>query len=185
MCRVSSSPMWRPGLAGVDGLIHPIAVRNISAPAGFARADVDHIRIRRSHGNRADGHDSRLVRHRRPGEAAIGRFPNAAGNRSEIISLRIAGDARYCERASAAKRTDLAPLHCLQCIFIERLRTQSRASQSNQKHRQQERNKLSSNVSDHSSSSPPKAFVCTSTTAGSIPRGRMVHPAPQSAPKTV
>ena len=52
-----------------------------------------------------------LVEKRRPIRAAVDCFPNAARDRAKIISARLAGNAFDRQRASAAERPDLSPLH--------------------------------------------------------------------------
>src|SRR5215469_231192 len=43
-----------PGLAGVDGFVHAIAHHDVSTDAGFAGADIDHIRVGWSDGDSPD-----------------------------------------------------------------------------------------------------------------------------------
>ena len=55
-----------PGLAGVGGLIHTVAVRDVAARAGGARPHVDDVRVGVGDGHRADRADVDLpVRHGR------------------------------------------------------------------------------------------------------------------------
>ena len=120
----------RPGLSGVSGLVHAVAVGDVAADAGFAGANVDDVGVRRSDGDRADGHDGGLVRERRPRRAAVHGLPDAASDGAEVIRIRIACDAGHGKRAAAAEGSNLAPLHCFQRIFVERLRERANGKNS-------------------------------------------------------
>ena len=130
-------PDVRPGLSAIHGFVHSIAVRNISANARFARAHVNHVRIRRRHCDRTHGHDPGLVRHRRPRDPAVRRFPGTARHGPEIIGLGIARHAGYREGAPATKWAHLAPFHPLECVFVECLRMQRNNRQSKKARDQQ------------------------------------------------
>src|SRR5205823_14955076 len=54
-----------------------------------------------------------------PSRAAIARFPNTAGDRAEIISLRIAWNTFDRESAPTAERPDLAPLHPIKQLLVD------------------------------------------------------------------
>src|SRR5262249_42947549 len=70
-------PVVLPGPAGVGGLVDAVAGRDVAADVGLAGADVDHVRVRRGDGQGADGRDRLVVEDRLPGEAAVGRLPDA------------------------------------------------------------------------------------------------------------
>ena len=59
----------------------------------------------------ADGGNALLVEERIPGDAAVGGFPDAAGDRAKIIGVWLAGYADDSQDPAATKRTDQAPLH--------------------------------------------------------------------------
>ena len=82
-----------PGLAAIDGLVNSIAMRNIAADASLSCAYVNNVWVRWRDGDAADGGGSLLVKHRSPGDRAIGGLPDAAARRAEVIGCRIAGDA--------------------------------------------------------------------------------------------
>ena len=52
-----SQPDVSPGAPAVDGLVHAVAVGDIAANAGFARADVDDVVVARRYRDRADRGD--------------------------------------------------------------------------------------------------------------------------------
>src|SRR5581483_8141692 len=112
----------RPGLTGVHGFIHPVAEGDVAANAGFAGADVDDVGIGRRHGNAADGRDRLLIEERNPGDAGVGGFPDAAGDRAEIIRVGIAGNAGDREDATATEWSDETPFHFLERVLVESLR---------------------------------------------------------------
>ena len=115
----------RPRFSAVHGLVHSVAIRNISANARFARAHVHHIRIGRRHGHRANGH--------------VFRLPHAARHGSEIISSRITRHAGHGQRAPAAKWPNLPPFHALQRLVIQGLRMNRFLPRPQRPHRQQKR----------------------------------------------
>ena len=129
----------RPRFSAVHGLVHSVAIRNISANARFARAHVHHIRIGRRHGHRANGHDSGLVCHRHPCQPTVFRLPHAARHGSEIISSRITRHAGHGQRAPAAKWPNLPPFHALQRLVIQGLRMNRFLPRPQRPHRQQKR----------------------------------------------
>ncbi len=109
-----------PIAAAIDGLINAVAIGDIAAERGLAGAGVDRVVIARRDRDRADRRRGMLlVEHRLPVGAAVGRFPHAACDRAEIISVRLTRDAFDRDRASAAERSDLAPLHAAPELFVE------------------------------------------------------------------
>src|SRR5579863_3705130 len=46
-----------PGLAPIERLIYPVAVRDVAADTGFAGAGIHDVRVRRSDGDTADRRD--------------------------------------------------------------------------------------------------------------------------------
>ncbi len=109
-----------PVPAAIDGLINAVAVGDIAAQRRLARAGIDRVVIARRDRERTDrGSGMLLVEHRLPVGAAVGRFPDAAGDRAEIISVRLTRDAFDRDRAAAAKGSDLAPLHSAPELFVE------------------------------------------------------------------
>ncbi len=107
-----------PGLAGIDRLENPSAVRGIAADRRFAGADVNHIVIGRRNGDRADRGDRLLVEQRNPIRAAIGSFPHAAGYCAKVICVRLARHAFNRQGAPAAKGTNLSPPHPIEQLFV-------------------------------------------------------------------
>ena len=60
-----------------------------------------------------------LVENRHPIPAAVNCFPNAAGNRAEIVSIELISNAFDGEYAATTERSDLSPLHSAPQFFIE------------------------------------------------------------------
>ena len=101
-----------PGFAGVVRTIDAIAEGDVAANAGFAAASINHVGIGIGDGDAADrGGGGLLIEERIPGIAAVGGFPDAAGDRAEIVGVRLAGHTRNGQGAAAAERADEAPLH--------------------------------------------------------------------------
>ena len=116
MARLSRRPMFFQVLPPVERLVDAIALRNIAADAGLARAYINGVAIGIGHGQAANGTASLFIEDRRPGHGAVGGLPDSAASRAEIVSRGIAGDAGSGQRASAAKGADEAifmPLNSL------------------------------------------------------------------------
>ena len=75
-----------PGLAGVDGFVHAVALHDVAAQFGFAHADVDHVGIGFGDRHGADRRALQLtVGDRAPGQAAIGGLPQTAAGGAEVV----------------------------------------------------------------------------------------------------
>ncbi len=109
-----------PRLAGVDRFVHPVSAHDVAADASFSGANIDDVGIGFGNGQRTDGRGSilLLVKERLPIEPAIGSFPYAARNASEIIGVVLADDAGDGENASAAKRSDEAIVERFPRAFV-------------------------------------------------------------------
>ena len=81
-----------PGGAGIDGFIDPVTVRIIAPRLGVAGGDVNNVRVGRRNGNVTDSAHRLAVKNRKPGDAAIGRFPDTTGSSTKIIGCRITTD---------------------------------------------------------------------------------------------
>src|SRR5262249_54852734 len=99
----------RPGLAGVAGSVHTVAVRDLRPHVRLAGADIDDVGIRRGDGNRANGGDRLRVEDRLPRAARVRRLPDAAAPRTEVERARLTGHAADAVHAAAAKRSDHPP----------------------------------------------------------------------------
>ena len=109
-----------PVSSSIDRLINAVAVGDVSAQGRFARADIDDIVIARCDRDRADRRGRMLlVEHRLPVRAAIARFPHAASYTAKVIGVGLARDALDRDRASAAERPDLTPLHAAPELRVE------------------------------------------------------------------
>src|SRR6266852_463022 len=101
----------RPRFAAIDGFVKAVAIGNIVSQALLARADIEHVRIRWSDRDRADGGDGLSVEDGCPGRAAVDGFPNTSRYGAEIINARVPRHAGDGFRAAAAKGPDEAPFH--------------------------------------------------------------------------
>ena len=99
-----------PGLAAVAGLINAVTVRNVQTDGRFAGAGVDHIGVGRGYRQRADGRTGeKTVGDVLPIDAAVNRFPNAAGASAKIKCHGVGGMASHCDHPPAARRANAAP----------------------------------------------------------------------------
>ena len=101
----------RPRLPRVRGFVHAVAVGTRAANAPFPRPHVNHVGVRRRHGNRANRAHRLFVEQRCPVLSSVRRLPHAAAGPPEIKRFRIAGHARHRQRTSSAERPDEPPLH--------------------------------------------------------------------------
>src|SRR6476660_4797292 len=108
-----------PRFSAVDRFEDSGAVGGIAANGRFTGAGVNHIVVRLRNCNRADRRNRLLVKKWNPVRAAIGRFPDSARDRSEVIRVRLANDTFNCKCAPAAKRSDLSPTHPIKQFFID------------------------------------------------------------------
>ena len=107
-----------PGLASVERFVNSIAVRDVSANAGLACTHVNRVVIGVGHGEAANGSTSLFIENRRPGHGAVGRLPDAAAGRAEIIGRGIAGNSGCSQRAPATERADHAILHAFEKLVF-------------------------------------------------------------------
>ena len=104
-----------PAATAVGGAIDAGAVREVLAQLRFAGADVDDVRIRRRHGNRAHGGDVGLaVGHVAPGLPAVRRLPDAAVHRAEVEDQRPGWIPSHGVHASASEGPHESPLERLE-----------------------------------------------------------------------
>ena len=99
-----------PRLAGVAGLVDPVAHGEVGALQPFARADVDDGGIGGSDGERADRARRLPVEQRGPGAPVIRGAPHAAVIDADVEQVGLTRHARRGHRAAAAKRADRAPM---------------------------------------------------------------------------
>src|SRR5262249_30681550 len=124
-----TQPNVVPALAAVDGLVHSVAVGEIGAEVGFAGSDVDDVRFRWRHGQRANRGDGLPVKDRLPGIAAVGGLANAAATRAEVVEIGLVREAAHGIAAPSAKRADHAPAHSAVQSRINLLRAGRRGQQ--------------------------------------------------------
>ena len=99
-----------PRLARVRGPVHAVAVGNIAADAGLARARVDHVGIGLANGQGAHRRGVEIVvADRLPVRAAVRRLPHAAPDGPEVEHHRVARVARGGHDTAAPRWTDAPP----------------------------------------------------------------------------
>src|SRR6185437_9090571 len=100
-----------PGLAGVGGFVHAVAHGEIRADDAGARADVDHIRIRGRHRDRANRAGRLVIEQGHPVRAVVGGAPYAAIVEAGVEHVRLAGYAVQRPGTATAGGADGAPVH--------------------------------------------------------------------------
>jgi hypothetical protein len=95
-----------PGLAGIGRHEQAGARLHIAADVGFAAADVDDVRIRRRHRERADRIARHAIEDGLPCVAAVNALPHAALCRGQVPGQRIAGDTGNLGDAPADGRAE-------------------------------------------------------------------------------
>ena len=63
---------------------------------------------------------------------AVGGFPDAAGNGSEIVGVRLTDDARHGQNTATTKRAHEPPLHSFICFQVDGLLRGERRNQNEQ-----------------------------------------------------
>ena len=101
----------RPRLAGIGGLVQPVAHCKVRSNDSGAGADVNDVRIARCHGNRADGPRGLLVEDRLPVRAVVGGAPDTAVIEAGVSNVGLRGRPGDGTRTSSARWTDSTPVH--------------------------------------------------------------------------
>ena len=117
-----------PALARVRGFVNAVTKGNIAANAGFAGANVNDVGIGIRNRDGADGRDRLLIEQWIPSDTAVGGFPDASADGSEIIGVWLARHARHRQHAATTKRTDKPPLHAVVSFGINLLRIGGRTN---------------------------------------------------------
>ena len=107
-----------PSFATIDGFEEAGAVSRVAADRSLTRPHINHVVIRWCYCQGADGRNRCFIEKRSPICAAVSRLPNPAGNRAEVIRVRLTYDTFDRQRAPTAKRTDLPPTHAIEQLFI-------------------------------------------------------------------
>ncbi len=117
----------RPRIAAVARPVHAIARREVGALQSLAASDVEHLRIRRRDGDRADRPGRLIVEDRRPHPTVVGGLPHAAVVHPYVEHVRLIRnpDCRHC--STAAVRPDHSPPQLREKRRIELLRAEHRA----------------------------------------------------------
>src|SRR5207249_2665721 len=98
-----------PRPAAVGGLVDAVACGEVRPLEALAAADVDHVRARRSDGDRTDGAGRLIVEDRPPGPAVVLGLPDPAVDGAHVEDVGLIRDAGRGLRAPAAVRADHAP----------------------------------------------------------------------------
>ncbi len=100
-----------PGTTGVGAPVDPVAVGDVDADRGLARAGVEHVRVGRGDGERADGRrGEEAVGDAPPVDAGVGRLPDTPGHPAEVEGVRVVVAPGDRDHPAAPERTDAAPL---------------------------------------------------------------------------
>ena len=117
----------RPRLAGVDRFVDAVALHDVAADARLAHTDEHDVGI--ALGDR-DGADRRAfdlaVGHRIPRLAAVGRLPQSAADRPEVVLVNADRAARGRDRTAAAHGADAAPLQRFEKALVITARLRAR-----------------------------------------------------------
>jgi hypothetical protein len=100
----------RPGLACVGRLVNAVADRQVRPMQPLTTANIDHIRVRRGYGNRADGAGRLVVKDRLPRATVIVGLPHSAIAHADVKDVRLGGHAGDAACASATVRADRSPV---------------------------------------------------------------------------
>src|SRR6266404_2595433 len=100
-----------PGFPGVIRTIDAVAEGDISADASFTGSRVNDVGIGIGDCDAANGRGGLLLEERVPRDAAVRRFPDAAGDGAKVIGIGLARNSGDRQDPPAAKGTDQAPLH--------------------------------------------------------------------------
>ena len=90
-----------PGLAAVGGPVDAVAGGEVGALEALAAAHVDHLRIRRRHGDGADRAGGLVVEDRRPDPAVVVALPHPAVVHADVEDVGRAGHAHRGHGAAA------------------------------------------------------------------------------------
>ena len=113
----------RPRGAAVTGSVNAIAGRQVRSNIRLASSCVDRLRIRWRNRDGPDGGHRLFIRNRRPDSAGIRGFPDAAVDRAEIKSCRVAGHSRDGDRAASTERANQSPFEGADQLRWNRLGT--------------------------------------------------------------
>ena len=86
-------PHVLPGLAGIGGLVDPVADRDVAADPCFPCAGPHDVGVGRGDGERTDRLHRLVIEDRLPVHAAVGGFPDAARGRPGVVDALVARDA--------------------------------------------------------------------------------------------
>ena len=110
-----------PGLAAVRGAVDAVAGGEVGPLQAFAAAHVDHLRIRRRHGDGPDRTGRLVVEDRRPDPAVVVAAPHPAVVHADVEDVGRAGYSHRGHRAAATVGTDHPPAHLLEERIGQRL----------------------------------------------------------------
>ena len=116
-----AQPDVAPGAPLIGAPVHAVTVaRRLPADGLFSGTDVDHIRIRRCDGDRADGSGAEeAVGQIPPVEPRVVGAPEPTARVAGEVGQRLRRNACCGIGTSTAKRTDVAPLQCAEGRGVE------------------------------------------------------------------
>jgi hypothetical protein len=108
-----------PARPAVIGPVHPVAVRDVGAHVGLARARVEDPGVRRGDRESPDRGDRLAVEDRSPRSAGVVRAPDSTPDRPEVEALGASGNARHRQNPAAPEGPDQAPPHAGEQCRVE------------------------------------------------------------------
>src|SRR5689334_8134206 len=108
-----------PSLSSVGGFVNSIASGKVRSLQTFSAADVNHVWIRRRHGEGSHGTAGLVVENRVPGIPKVRGFPDSTIDRSHIKDVGLMRHARNGYGTSSSKGSNAAPPHLAEQLRIE------------------------------------------------------------------
>src|SRR5690348_12082444 len=118
LLRIPQSKMC-PVFSGISGFVNSITGGQVRPLQTFSAANINHIRIGKSHSKRPHRTGRLIVKDRVPSVPKIRGFPDAAVHRGDIKDVRLMRHAGNSYGAPAAKRSDATPAHLAEKLWIE------------------------------------------------------------------
>ncbi len=123
-----------PRAARVQALVDAVSDACTVARITFPRSDPHDVWVCLKDRHRPDGRGWLVVKHRLPGEPAVGRLPDTSRCGSDVDHVRVACHGIHCRNAPAhSRRTDAASFHGGESRWIH-LRNSAGGADAEQKH---------------------------------------------------
>ncbi len=104
-----------PRLAGIRRFEHADSIRVLAADVRLTGSDINNIRVRRRHRDRADrANRNAFIRDREPSVSRVLRFPHTAADGAHIERIRLIRMACDAIGSTATQRSHVAPCQARQ-----------------------------------------------------------------------